>query len=91
MIELPIISLDIVREAVQNFAIIATLVLLYNFIPDSIISRSKLIFSLCVGGIFGLAAAISIPALWQVTGSSVLGFNVILVPLAGLPGAPYPL
>ncbi len=88
MIGLPVISLDIVRDTIQNFAIIATLVLLYNFIPDSIISRSKLIFSLCVGGIFGLAAAISIPALWQATGNSVLGFNVILVPLAGFTGGP---
>ena len=88
MIELPVISLDIVREAIQNFAIIATLVLLYNFIPDSIISRSKLTFSLCVGGIFGLAAAISIPALWQATGNPVLGFNIILVPLAGFIGGP---
>jgi signal transduction histidine kinase len=88
VIGLPVISLDIVRDTIQNFAIIATLVLLYNFIPDSIISRSKLIFSLCVGGIFGLAAAISIPALWQATGNSVLGFNVILVPLAGFTGGP---
>jgi signal transduction histidine kinase len=88
MIELPVISLDIVRETIQNFAIIATLVLLYNFIPDFIISRSKLIYSLCVGGIFGLAAAISIPALWQATGNPVLGFNVILVPLAGFIGGP---
>jgi signal transduction histidine kinase len=88
VIELPVISLDIVREAIQNFAIIATLVLLYNFIPDFIISRSKLIYSLCVGGTFGLAAAISIPALWQATGNPVLGFNVILVPLAGFIGGP---
>jgi len=88
VIGLPVISLDIVREAIQNFAIIATLVLLYNFIPDSIISRSKLTFSLCVGGIFGIAAAISIPALWQAMGNSPLGFNVILVPLAGFTGGP---
>ena len=88
MIELPAVSLDLVREAIQNFAIIATLVLLYNFIPDTIISRSKLTFSLCVGGIFGFAAAISIPALWQATGNPALGFNVILVPLAGFTGGP---
>ena len=88
MIGLPVIPLDLVREAIQNFAIIATLVLLYNFIPDSIISRTKLTFSLCVGGIFGLAAAISIPALWNATDNTVLGFNVILVPLAGFAGGP---
>jgi len=75
MIELPVISLDIVRETIQNFPIIATLVLLYNFIPDFIISRSKLIYSLCVGGIFGLHEGIA------VNGSP----HVLLVPKPLLP------
>lgn len=88
MIELPFFSLDLIRSMVQNFTIIATLVLLYNFIPDSLISRSKLAFSLCVGFIFGLAAAISIPALWQTTDTAVIGFNLILVPLSGFIGGP---
>jgi signal transduction histidine kinase len=73
---------------IQNFTIIATLVLLYNFIPDSLISRSKPAYSLCVGFIFGLAAAISIPALWQTTDTVVIGFNLILVPLSGFIGGP---
>ena len=88
MIDLPFFSLDLVRSMVQNFTIIATLVLLYNFIPDTLISRSKPAFSICVGFIFGLAAAISMPALWQGTDTAVIGFNLILVPLSGVIGGP---
>jgi signal transduction histidine kinase len=88
MIELPFISLDLIRSMVQNFTIIATLVLLYNYIPDSLISRSKTAFSLCVGAVFGLAAAISMPELWQNAGGQVIGFNLILVPFAGFIGGP---
>ena len=88
MIELPFFSLDLIRSMVQNFTIIATLVLLYNFIPDTLISRSKLAYSLSVGFIFGLAAAISMPALWQSADSAVIGFNLILVPLSGFIGGP---
>ena len=73
---------------VQNFAIIAALILLYYFIPDSLRFRSKLGFSLCVGIVFGLTAAISIPMLWEDSGASVIGFNVILVPLSGVTGGP---
>jgi len=88
MIELPFISMDLVRGVVQNFTIIATLVLLYHFIPDSLQKRSKLAFSLSVGGIFGIAAVISIPAFWQAAGGPALGFNIVLVPLAGFIGGP---
>jgi signal transduction histidine kinase len=88
MIDLSFITIDLVRVSLQNFTIIATLVLLYNFIPDRFRSQPGLAFSLCVGGIFGLAAAISIPSLWQATGDPILGFNVILVPLAGFTGGP---
>ena len=88
MIDVSFATIDLVRVSLQNFTIIATLVLLYNFIPDRFRSQSKLAFSLSVGGIFGLAAAISIPALWQATGDPILGFNVILVPLAGFIGGP---
>jgi PAS domain S-box-containing protein len=88
MIELSFLSPDLLRAMVQNFTIIATLVLLYNFIPDSLISRSKLAFSLCVGAVFGLAAVISMPFLWQTGGARVIGFNLILVPLSGFLGGP---
>jgi PAS domain S-box-containing protein len=88
MIELPFIPLDLMRPMVQNFTIIATLVLLYNYIPDSLISRSRMAFSLCVGAVFGLAAAISMPDLWQTAGAHVIGFNLILVPLSGFIGGP---
>ncbi|MFA6362857.1 sensor histidine kinase [Methanoregula sp.] len=88
MIELPFMTLDIVRSMIQNFAVIAVLVLLYNFIPDSHLSRSKLFSSISIGIIFGLAAAISIPALWQMEGGTVVGFNLILVPLSGFIGGP---
>jgi signal transduction histidine kinase len=88
MIELPFFSWDLVRSVIQNFTIIATLVLLYNFIPDTVRSRSKPAFSAWVGLIFGIAAAISIPSLWQASGGLVLGFNVILIPLAGSIGGP---
>jgi PAS domain S-box-containing protein len=88
MIELPYLSLDLVRSMVQNFTIIATLVLLYNYIPDTLRSRSKLTFSLSVGAVFGLAAAISMPDLWQTPGGQVIGFNLILVPLSGFISGP---
>ncbi|MFA7694813.1 MAG: ATP-binding protein [Methanoregula sp.] len=86
--EPPFISLDLVRSMIQNFTLIATLVLLYNFIPDTFHRRSKLAFSLSAGLIFGIAAAVSMPALWQTTGASAIGFNIILVPLAGFIGGP---
>lgn len=88
MIDLPTLSLDMARALVQNFAIIAALLLFYYFIPDSLRSRSQLAYSLCVGIVFGITAAISIPALWQDTGGPVVGFNFILVPLAGVIGGP---
>jgi signal transduction histidine kinase len=88
MIELPIISLDLISAAIQNLTFIATLILLYNFIPNTLLSRSKLVFSLCVGIIFGVAAALSIPALWQSANAPVIGYNIILVPLAGYIGGP---
>jgi signal transduction histidine kinase len=89
MIELPMISLDLMPSVIQNFTIIATLLLLYHFIPDSFLSRSKLAYALGVGIVFGLAAAISIPAFWGggATGS-VIGFNIILIPLAGFIAGP---
>jgi signal transduction histidine kinase len=89
MIELPMVSLDLVRSVIQNFTIIATLILLYHFIPDSLLSRSKLAYPIGVGIVFGLAAAISIPAFWGggSTGS-VIGFNIILIPLAGFIAGP---
>jgi signal transduction histidine kinase len=88
MIELPLISIDLVRTMVENFAIIAMLVLLYIFIPESFRSQSKLRYSAGVGIIFGLAAAIGIPALWIDGSAQVIGFNIILVPLAGFIAGP---
>jgi len=88
MIELPFLSLDMIENMIENFTIIATLVLLYNFIPDTLISRSKQAFSLSVGIVFGLAAIISIPAFWHMAKVSTVGFNFILVPLSGFIGGP---
>ncbi|MDD4138461.1 MAG: ATP-binding protein, partial [Methanoregula sp.] len=88
MFELPLVTVDLVRALILNFTIIATLVLLYNFISDRILSPSKLVHSLGVGIIFGLAAVISIPLLWENVEITTLGFNIILVPLAGFIGGP---
>jgi len=88
MIEIPFISLDLIAAMIQNLTFIATLILLYNFIPDSLLSRSRLAFSVCLGIIFGVAAALSIPALWQSSNAPVIGYNIILVPLAGFVGGP---
>ena len=88
MIEVPAISLLFTAEAIQNLTFIATLILLYNFIPNALLSRSKLAFSVCLGIIFGVAAALSIPALWQLSNAPVIGYNFILVPLAGFIGGP---
>lgn len=68
MIELSFIPSDMVKAALENFALIATLILIYYFIPDSLRSRSKLVYSLCVGIIFAFAALITIPLLWQAMG-----------------------
>ncbi|MDD1701617.1 MAG: ATP-binding protein [Methanoregula sp.] len=88
MIDLSFVTLDLLRVSIQNFTLIAVLVLFYNFIPDTFRERSKYAFPLSVGLIFGLAAAISIPSLWQATSTTVIGFNIILVPLAGFIGGP---
>lgn len=88
MIELPGVSLLFTAEAIQNLTFIATLILLYNFIPNALLSRSKLAFSVCLGFIFGIAAALSIPALWLSSSAPVIGYNFILVPLAGFIGGP---
>lgn len=84
MIELPFGSLDVIKSTIENFAIIATLTLLYYFIPDSLRSRSKLLHSLSVGIVFGFAALITIPALWQAMGAPAAPFfGVDPVSLAG--------
>ncbi len=88
MIELPFMTLDIMRSLIQNIAVIAVLVLLYNFIPDSHPKKSKLFSSVSIGIIFGLVAAISIPALWQNGNGQVMGLNFILVPISGFIGGP---
>jgi PAS domain S-box-containing protein len=88
MIELPFISLDMIAAAIQNLTFIATLILLYNFIPNTLLSRSKLAFSFSLGIIFSMAAALSIPTFWQSSNAPVIGYNFILVPLAGFIGGP---
>jgi PAS domain S-box-containing protein len=88
MIELPWISLDLVHTAVQNLGLIAMLVLLYHFIPDTLVSRSKLFFSLSIGIVFGFAAALSIPSILAQTGAPVVGINIVLIPLSGFIGGP---
>jgi signal transduction histidine kinase len=88
LIGLPGVSLLFTAEAIQNLTFIATLILLYNFIPNALLSRSRLAFSVCLGIIFGIAAALSIPALWLSSSAPVIGYNFILVPLAGFIGGP---
>lgn len=88
MIGLSILSLEMIQQMIENFTLIATLVLLYIFIPDMFVSRTKLAYSLFVGIVFGLAAIISIPSLWHSTDIPTLGFNFILVPLSGYIGGP---
>ena len=88
MIELPVESLAFVQGIIQNFTIVATLILLYHFIPENLLVRSRLVRALVIGIIFGIAATLSIPALWVSSGEQVLGFNIILVPLAGYTGGP---
>jgi signal transduction histidine kinase len=88
MIEMPFISLDLLTGMAENFTIIATLVLLYHFIPDTLITRSKLVYPVCVGIIFGLAAAISIPSLLSESGAPSIGVNLVLVPLSGFIAGP---
>jgi len=88
MIELPLVSMGLIQTMVQNIAIIAMLVLLYIVIPDTLLSRSKLFFSMGVGIVFGLAVTISIPVLWGDVDAPVIGFNILLIPLAGFTGGP---
>ena len=88
MIELPLITPDFLQALIQNFTIIATLILLYSFIPASLTGRSRLFYALSVGAVFGLAAAVSIPALWMNEGDNLIGFNIVLIPLAGSIGGP---
>ena len=70
------IPMDLARSMIQNIAIIAMLVLLYNFIPETIRLRSKLTFSIGAGIVFGLAALISIPDFWGTAGGQIIGFNI---------------
>lgn len=88
MIALPAETSEFLEALIQNFTIIATLILLYSFIPDSLTGRSRKIHALSVGIIFGIAAAVSIPALWQNEGMNLIGFNIVLIPLAGSVGGP---
>jgi len=88
MIELPLLTSQMIRDMIENFTIIATLVFLYNFVPDIFVLRTKRAHSLLVGIIFGLAAVISIPAFWQSTDVIAIGFNFILIPLSGFIGGP---
>lgn len=84
MTDLQFIPVDVAKSTVENFTLIATLSLLYYVIPDSVRSRSKYLFSLCVGLIFGCIAVITIPALWQAVGAPAAPFfGVDPVSLAG--------
>jgi len=74
MLDLQFIPVDLVKSAIENFTLIATLILLYYFIPDSVHSRSKLRLSLYVGLIFGFIAVITIPSLWQAMGTPAAPF-----------------
>ena len=87
--DLQVIPIDMVKSAIENFAIIATLILLYYFIPDSVRRKSKLLFTLCVGLIFGFIALITIPSLWQAIGAPAAPlFGVDPVSLAGSAAGP---
>ncbi|HOX35927.1 MAG TPA: PAS domain-containing sensor histidine kinase [Methanoregulaceae archaeon] len=84
--DMSFLSLDLFETLVQNVAILAILILLYNFIPEEIRSGNKTIFSLAIGLIFGFAAFTGIILLFEETGRQVIGINIILVPLAGFIG-----
>ncbi len=84
--DLAFFSIEMFRTLLDNVAILALLILLYNFIPDEIRKGSKTIFSLAVGLIFGFAAFTGIVLLYNETGGQVIGINIILVPLAGFIG-----
>jgi len=85
-VDVPFLSLELFQTLLQNVAILALLILLYDIIPEQIRLGSKTIFSLAVGLIFGFAAFMGIALLLKETGGQVVGINLILVPLAGFIG-----
>jgi PAS domain S-box-containing protein len=84
----PVISLQLILEAIQNLTIIAALILIYHFLPTDHLSRSKRTYSLWIGILFGFITAVSTPILWGHTNAPAMGNNIVLVPLAALAGGP---
>ncbi len=64
------------------------LILLYNFIPSRIYRNKTVTFSLLVGVLFSVAAAMGILVPWTGTTHPVIGLNGVLIPLAGYVGGP---
>ncbi|PKL60397.1 MAG: hypothetical protein CVV33_02910, partial [Methanomicrobiales archaeon HGW-Methanomicrobiales-4] len=79
-------SLGMYLNWFQNISILVMMILLYNYIPDRIFIRRGFYFSFLVGAIFSFAVIISILIQWTETSRSNIGFNAILIPLAGMTG-----
>lgn len=62
------------------------LILLYNFIPNRIFIEKGRKFSILVGLIFSFAAVMGILVPWTGTSHLTIGYNGILIPLAGYVG-----
>lgn len=84
----PVITLDLIRTALLNFALITALILVYHFFPSNLLPKSKYTLPIWIGITFGSIAAVSSPRLWEYMGAPNIGLNITLVPLAALRGGP---
>lgn len=81
-------GIELFNDFVMNIGILALVILVYNFVPPGVISRSRHLYALSVGVIFTTAAVIGLFVLWQGSSGMDLVVNNVIVPLAGFIGGP---
>ena len=82
------LGLGMIIDLFQNISILIMMILLYNFIPVRIFISRRVHFSLFVGIIFSFAVIMALFIQWAQYSNPNIGFNAMLIPLAGFVGGP---
>jgi len=83
-----VFDMNLIVNWFQTISVLIALLLLYNFIPNSVYILKKSQYSVLVGIIFSFAAILGAFIQWSNSSNMILGLNSVLVPLAGYFGGP---
>ncbi|WP_319580276.1 ATP-binding protein [uncultured Methanospirillum sp.] len=81
-------DMNLIVNWFQTICVLIALLLLYNFIPNSVYILKKFHYAALVGIIFSFAAILGTFIQWSNSSNMILGLNTVLVPLAGYFGGP---